>query len=379
MVGKNTHLVPVIYPLDTLRSLEILADPIVRKNAGVEETNPYLFPSTRNSEFHLSGWHGFDDICKRVQLKEPINITFTKNRHLISSMYSLMELPEHERTNFYDHLGHSESMNKNRYQCPPALKELTRVGKVLHTIDEIEFAIDETSKLPNSPSTFARPSTSASSSTLTRPLASSGPSDVADLSSSLLTSPASPLESLETKRNTPMRKKFKLKNVQVMVEENTPVKEYKLRKRSFVFKESSDESSDTESSVDEGSDYKQDSQSEDDDMELDSETRALENLGKNKNYKTPKKNKIGKPDTDRSYHLWTPKSSSNLFDEFGDFISGVEKDWPSRGTMEEFLAKCDNKMPLYTLRTKLNNERKKYRARLGQRKEEMKLLEDCDN
>lgn len=135
MTGKNTHLVPIIYPLDTLKSLEILSDPVIRKQATVEPSNPYLFPSTRNSEFHLSGWHGFDNICKKVDLKEPQNITFTKNRHLISSLYSIMELPEDQRSSFYDHMGHSESMNKDRYQCPPAVQELTRVGKVLHTID----------------------------------------------------------------------------------------------------------------------------------------------------------------------------------------------------------------------------------------------------
>ena len=46
-----------------------------------------------------------------------------------------MELPEDQRSSFYDHMGHSESMNKDRYQCPPAVQELTRVGKVLHSID----------------------------------------------------------------------------------------------------------------------------------------------------------------------------------------------------------------------------------------------------
>lgn len=114
MIGKNTHLVPVIYPIDALRGLKLIANPSVRKKANVLNNNPYLFPSTRQSEFHLSGWHGFEDICNRVDLIEPENITFTKNRHLVSSIYSVLELPENERNSFYDHMGHSESMNKHR-------------------------------------------------------------------------------------------------------------------------------------------------------------------------------------------------------------------------------------------------------------------------
>ena len=54
MVGKNTNLVPVIFPCDTLPSLDILASSKHRMDAGVLKDNPYLFHSTRGSEFHLS-------------------------------------------------------------------------------------------------------------------------------------------------------------------------------------------------------------------------------------------------------------------------------------------------------------------------------------
>ena len=51
-------------------------------------------------------------------------------------MYACMELPAHERDKFYDHMGHSMDMNKQRYQCPPAISEITKVGKFLHKIDQ---------------------------------------------------------------------------------------------------------------------------------------------------------------------------------------------------------------------------------------------------
>lgn len=135
MVGKGSHLVPVIFPTDVLQGLDVLANTINRNNAHVLSTNPYLFPSTRMSEFHMSGWHGFNDICQAVHLEKRENITFTKNRHLVATIYSTIELPENQRSGFYDHMGHSASMNKERYQCPPALNEITKVGKVLHGLD----------------------------------------------------------------------------------------------------------------------------------------------------------------------------------------------------------------------------------------------------
>lgn len=136
MVGKGNTLVPVIFPLDTLPALKILVDEEYRKIANVMPSNPYLFPSTRQSDFHLSGWHALDSICQGLPLEQRENICSTKNRHFISTIYSSMELPNHEKESFYNHMGHSAAMNQARYQCPPAIRELTKVGKTLFAIDQ---------------------------------------------------------------------------------------------------------------------------------------------------------------------------------------------------------------------------------------------------
>ena len=115
MIGKNSNLVPVIFPSDVIQALQILSCNVARSKAHVLKENPYLFPSTRFSEFHLSGWHGFDEICKGVELEKRENITFTKNRHLVSTIYSMMELPKDQHEDFYNHMGHSEQMSKARY------------------------------------------------------------------------------------------------------------------------------------------------------------------------------------------------------------------------------------------------------------------------
>ena len=60
VVGKNSKLVPVIFPADVKEGLEIISSSVARLKANVLSSNCYLFPSTRQSEFHLSGWHGFE-------------------------------------------------------------------------------------------------------------------------------------------------------------------------------------------------------------------------------------------------------------------------------------------------------------------------------
>ena len=39
-------------------------------------------------------------------------------------------------TFFYEHMGHSEAINRNIYQAPPAIMQLIKTGKQLQSIDE---------------------------------------------------------------------------------------------------------------------------------------------------------------------------------------------------------------------------------------------------
>ena len=48
----------------------------------------------------------------------------------------MMDMTDGEKQMFYNHMGHSKEMNKQRYQCPPAVKELTTIGKLYDCIDK---------------------------------------------------------------------------------------------------------------------------------------------------------------------------------------------------------------------------------------------------
>ena len=52
-------------------------------------------------------------------------------RHLASTMYASLEIPESKRAAFYLHMGHSKTVNETIYQAPLAEQEVLQVGTIL--------------------------------------------------------------------------------------------------------------------------------------------------------------------------------------------------------------------------------------------------------
>ena len=71
----SDHLVPVMFPHETIKGMQYLTNPEAWANIGVNKDNPYVFASTQNSKGHAYGWHCISDILKRLSLKGAINAT----------------------------------------------------------------------------------------------------------------------------------------------------------------------------------------------------------------------------------------------------------------------------------------------------------------
>ena len=93
--GKgNNHLVPVLISVDTAKAREKLSDPEVRKQAGILESNNYLFASTHNSVVHVSEWHALHNVCASLTVKETENTKVTANRHRVSTLFAALDLSQ---------------------------------------------------------------------------------------------------------------------------------------------------------------------------------------------------------------------------------------------------------------------------------------------
>lgn len=134
--GKNLcQMVPVLIPLDCVQALRKVADDNIRKDAGVNLNNPFLFPSSSSSsDSNVKGRDAVKKICSQAGIES--NLTATNNRHRISTIYAALDVPEKNRRVFYNHMGHSKEINRDVYQCPMAVQEITLIGKFLKKLDE---------------------------------------------------------------------------------------------------------------------------------------------------------------------------------------------------------------------------------------------------
>jgi hypothetical protein len=133
--GRN-HLVPVIVPEDTVPALKKITDAGVRLQCGIDTVNSYLFPSTDSPESNVSGWHALNRVCCAAGV-DVSKITATKMRHLASTMYASLEIPESKRAAFYAHMGHSKAVNEAVYQAPLAEQEVLQVGSILQQFGKL--------------------------------------------------------------------------------------------------------------------------------------------------------------------------------------------------------------------------------------------------
>ena len=134
--GKgNNHLVPILIPRDTFAAMKLLSDKALREAADVSSSNTFMFPSTKHSAMHISGWHAVSRVCAGAGVEHPERLTATRMRHRISTLYAGLDVSENDRQLFYKHMGHSSNINANIYQTPPAEAEILRVGAQLLKMD----------------------------------------------------------------------------------------------------------------------------------------------------------------------------------------------------------------------------------------------------
>lgn len=124
----------------------LLINATIRQRFQISSENPFVLATTNTSHKikhpHLDGWHALKDSIKPLSLTNAEKINATKNRHYISTIYASLHIenPE-ERQCFYDHLGHGADINKDNYQCPPALRTIKTVGKRLLQIEKSKCTI----------------------------------------------------------------------------------------------------------------------------------------------------------------------------------------------------------------------------------------------
>ena len=130
MQGKGKRFVPVLVPCDLKAPITLMLS--MRDSVGITEKNIFLFAS-RASISHCSGWTAVSNICKAAGVGK---INATRNRHRLSTLYAALHMSDTDKEVFMNHIGHSEKVDVQNYQCPPAIRDVNVMGKVLSHIDQ---------------------------------------------------------------------------------------------------------------------------------------------------------------------------------------------------------------------------------------------------
>lgn len=138
--GKgNNRLVSLLIPQDSLEAVTTLTNATVRLSAGIHVSNNYVFPFSRQSLDHPSGWYCVNRVANLAGIEDVSKMTATGMRHRASTLFAMLDVSDFERERFYDHMGHSGNINKHGYQAPLAVTAITKVGKQLYQFDNGNF------------------------------------------------------------------------------------------------------------------------------------------------------------------------------------------------------------------------------------------------
>ncbi|XP_069120721.1 uncharacterized protein [Argopecten irradians] len=126
--GKRGRPVPVLIPDDARHSLMCLADRSIRKEAGVADTNPYLFPNTANS--YARAYDSLKSVCSELHLQAPHQITSVSMRKYTATLTQMLNLDKNQLDWMYQHLGHTKAVHKEHYRQMSGLVERTQISKM---------------------------------------------------------------------------------------------------------------------------------------------------------------------------------------------------------------------------------------------------------
>ena len=133
--GKGNHLVPILFPADTIPALKLLTSYDVRQKVSVNKDNKYIFANTNFSCDHVGGWAAINKMAESAGVSRPELLTATRTRHRISTLYAELDVADKDRQVFYKHMGHSEKVNQHTYQQPLPIQEMLKVGTQLEKFD----------------------------------------------------------------------------------------------------------------------------------------------------------------------------------------------------------------------------------------------------
>jgi len=136
--GKgNKDVVPTLIPADCVKAIVKLVSE--RSAVHVNKDNKYVFAYTENSLDHAIGWKELKAMCGEAKVEQPDLINANRVRHRAATVHAGLAVSEQQKKAFFRHMGHSQQIDEQVYQCPTAVAEVCLVGRYLDSLDNGEM------------------------------------------------------------------------------------------------------------------------------------------------------------------------------------------------------------------------------------------------
>jgi len=134
--GKRGRQVPVLFNADEAKAIDLLIDR--RSDIGIASSNVYVFAApTRNSLKPLRGNDCLRKIVEEIpELKFPERLKSTELRKYCATVTQLISLDDNGLRWLADHMGHNLDVHREYYRLRESTIELSKVSRLLMTIDE---------------------------------------------------------------------------------------------------------------------------------------------------------------------------------------------------------------------------------------------------
>lgn len=128
--GKKARGVPVLLSTAMLESISLILKH--RQDAGVPDTNPYVFGIHGNfGNSHLNACKIMREFSERCMASNPDTLRGTQLRKHLATQSVFLALNDNEVGDLANFMGHAEKVHRDHYRLPVAAREIGRISQLL--------------------------------------------------------------------------------------------------------------------------------------------------------------------------------------------------------------------------------------------------------
>ena len=133
--GKRNNCVPLLLTDEQVEIVNYICSSDLRRRAGIDERNPFVFALTKGSVSHIRGHDVLRSFADSSGADKPAQLRSSSLRKHIATMSQLLNLKNNELDQLAQFMGHDVRVHRQFYRLPNDIVQTAQVVKVLMAMD----------------------------------------------------------------------------------------------------------------------------------------------------------------------------------------------------------------------------------------------------